>query len=241
MLIIGPGFGHNTERKLGPLKDNDIYDVTFLALRLDKNFVTRFPYVRFIEVKCTRFKRLSFFFELAQLIWYACISIPVDILLVLGLSGYLTAPVFKLSRKKTIKVFELWSVHILDNKIGSFLLRRANESVIKNADYISQNWWGIKEMFVSKYPEYTDKFLMYQLYFDDIFFSTQKHEPESDFVKDFLNRIPKNQVVCFWPRSFIPSTNHKLLLDALGLILVDKPHLLENFKLYLWGGECRKP
>ena len=29
MLIIGPGFGHNTERKLGPLKDNDIYDVTF--------------------------------------------------------------------------------------------------------------------------------------------------------------------------------------------------------------------
>jgi glycosyltransferase involved in cell wall biosynthesis len=80
---------------------------------------------------------------------------------------------------------------------------------------------------------------MYQLSYPDIFFSDEKHKPQSEFAKKFLESIPKDQIVCFWPRSFVPSNNHKLLIESIRLIKQDKPEILNNFKLYLWGGNSK--
>ena len=67
----------------------------FLAFKLDKTFVKRFPYVNFVEVKDGGLGKFSYFFQLAQLIWHVRFHGPIDVLLVLGTSSYLTAPVFK--------------------------------------------------------------------------------------------------------------------------------------------------
>lgn len=242
MLLFGPGYGHNTESKLNSLKDTSLFRVDFIAFRLDKSFVEKYPYINFIPSKF-ELRRKNPLKSIKSVIWLykqVRLSGEYDVSYSLGVEGFLGALFFLFTKKKTKKALELWSVIIVERaRRNRALYEKFDRYIIKRADYICQSWWGIKEMFVNAFPKYENKFLMYHLTCPDIFFSEEKHLPQSEFVKDFLNRIPQNQVVCFWPRSFVPSNNHKLLIDALGLIKEQSPELLENFKLYLWGGNER--
>lgn len=238
MLIIGPGFGHNVDSVLSRLKDSTEFDVSYWANTINGSFLGKYPFINFIYPSIILDKKHPFqvlltFLTAIKIIWRK----DFDVIYSLGQGSYLTAFVFFISRNKTKKALEIWSNHIIWNASRNKTIKdKCDKYVIDKADYICQYWWGVREQFVNTFPQYENKFLMYPKSYADIFFSDEKHSPSSDFVKDFLNKIPNNYKVCFWPRSFIPSNNHKLLLDALGLIKKERPQLLENFKLYLWGG-----
>lgn len=248
MLLFGPGFGHNVEAKLRSLNVKPLFDVVFFAYRLDDSFREKYSYIEYVPIDYTS----SIFILDLRHPWQLFKSIfrlykevksygKFDVVYSLGMEGLIGCLMFLFANKEAKKATEIWSTHlIVSAKRNSSFWDKLNRFVIRRSDLICQFWWGVRELFVQNFPEYENRFLMYQLSYPDIFFSEEKHSPESDFVKDFLNRIPKNQIVCFWPRSFIPSNNHKLLLDSLGIIKKECPDLIDNFKLYLWGGNVEK-
>ena len=239
MLLVGPGHGHNVEGKLSSLIEQSLFEVTFLATHLDHSLVAKYPQIRFVEFdfafnKSNPLKILSTFWTLLK---YARFKEKYDVIYVLGLGSIIIATLFFFSKKQTKRALELWSNSLIDTaKHNKNLLGSSNRYILKKVDYVCQYWWGIREKFITLFPQYEHKFLMYQLSYSDVYFSDEKHQPESEFVKQFLSRIPDNQIVCFWPRSFNASNNHPVLLDAIGLIRREDPGLLVNFKLYLWVG-----
>ena len=241
--MFGPGHGHNVESKLKSLKDTSLFEVVFVAYKFDESFRQKYPYIKYIPSKFIISKR--HLFQSLKSLWHLYKQVRhtghYDVVYSLGMGGAAGALFFFLSRKETKRALEIWSNHILDNASNpcSFI-QKLEKYMIKHADFICQYWWGIRERFIELFPEYESKFLMYNLTYPDIYFSNDRHKPESDFVRAFLEKIPDNQIVCFWPRSFIPSNNHPLLLDSLGIINKKNPMLLDNFKLYLWGGNVQK-
>lgn len=239
MLLVGPGFGHNTKNVLDSFKGCDLWDVTFLATKLDSEFVTEFQNIKFISYDCRLYPKRPFFTlkNMLKLAVYARFKEKYDVIYNLGMCGIMHAPLYLFARKKTILAFEIWSNTVLDSACShKSFSEKIDAYILKKTDLVCQYWWGIKEKFVNLFPQYEDKWLMYQLSYPDIYFSDEKHQPESEFVKNFLARIPKDQIVCFWPRSIIPSTNHGLTIEALGKIKAEAPELLSKFKLYLWAG-----
>ena len=247
LLIIGPGFGGNTLGLFNSLQNNSCFDVTFLGTRLDPTFVERFPEVEMIPFsvridKNHPFRTLRNFLKLVKFLLFRR---HVDVLYVLGLGGIMIAPLFFLAKRKTLKVFEIWSNSILDTAKNKDLFGRADYYILKKADYISQYWWSIKEQLDISFPEFSNKFLLFPLRHSNNRFTRVSHRPESVFVRELMSRIPDEQIVCFWPRSIIPSNNHVLCLEALSLIKRRNPYLMDGFKLYIWGGnidnaDCRQ-
>lgn len=243
MLLFGPGFGHNVEGKLRSLTNTSLFDVVFIAYKFDESFREKYPSIKYVPSKHVFSLRhplnsIRSFLWLYK--WTRC-SGNYDVVYSLGMGGAIGALLFYLAKKDTKKAFEIWNVKILKKaKRNKSLSERFDRFVIDRADLICQYWWGIRELFFDYFPEHKHKFLMYQLSYPDIYFSKEKHLPESPFVIDFLNRIPKDQIVCFWPRSFIPSNNHIALLEALNIIKNENLGLINNFKLYLWGGNVQR-
>ena len=243
MLLFGPGYGHNVESRLNSLKDGSLFDVTFIAYQLDEAFRDKYPYIKYVPSQFV-IKKSHPWCTLKSLWWlYKQVrrSGHYDVIYSLGMTDVMGVLIFLLAKKGTKKAFEIWSIHVLESaKRGKTIFNRIDRYMLKNADLVCQLWWSIRELFVKYFPEYEQKFLMYQLAYPDIYFTGERHEPESDFVKIFLSKIPREQIVCFWPRSFIPSNNHPLLLESLGIIKKNNPKLLDNFKLYLWGGNVEQ-
>lgn len=243
MLLFGPGFGHNVEEKLRSLNDTTLFEVDFFANKFDESFKIKYPSFNYISYRFS-IKINHPIHSIASVLWlYKQIrhSGYYDVVYSLGTGGIMCALIFFFAHRNVKRAFEIWNIRVLDNaKRNKRLSEKIDRYVINRADLICQYWWGIKEYFVNLFPEHENKFLMYQLSYPDIFFSGEKHYPESDFVKEFLAKIPSNQIVCFWPRSFIPSNNHSLLLESLGDLKRRNPNLLENFKLYLWGGNVQR-
>ena len=240
--MLGPGFGHNIEPKLRGLSQCKDFEISFWADSLNATFKEKYTYIHYIEPqillrKKRPFRSLITLIKALLILWKG----DYDVIYSVGMGGFLTAFIYFFSKKKTIKVFEIFSNHFIWNaRRNKTIKERLDNYIIRKADYFCQYWWGIREDFVNSFPKYENKFLMYDLAYPNIFFSNEKHCPTSNYVKEFLNKIPNNQIVCFWPRSFIPSNNHKLLLDSLGLIKDERPELLVNFKLYLWGGNVER-
>lgn len=240
--MFGPGFGHNVEWKLQSLKDTSLFNVVFFAFNFDESFRSKYPNVEYIPSE--------FYFNVKHP-WRSTKSIcrlyrqikgagKFDVIYSLGVGGLLAYLFFLFTNRESKKVIELWSIYLLNSaKQKHSLLDKINRSVIERSDFICQTWWGIREIFINMFPEYENKFLMFQICLPEFYFSGAKHCPESKFVKDFLSGIPDEQIMCFWPRSFVPSNNHPLLLEALGQIKSCTPDLLSNFKLYLWGGNVQ--
>lgn len=242
MLLFGPGFGHNVEAKLCSLNDTSLFEVVFIAEKLDESFREKYPYINFVPSKfeVRKDRPLNTIKSIIWLYKQVCFTGHYDIIYSLGCQGLFGALPFLFASKKTKKALEIWSIKIIENaKNNRSFLQRVDRYIIDKVDLVCQYWWGIRELFINAFPVYEKKFLMYHLTYPDIFFSDEKHEPQSDFVKDFLKRVPDNQIICFWPRSFVPSNNHKLLIESLGLLKQSKPEILKNFKLYLWGGNIR--
>ncbi len=239
MLMFGPGYGHNVEAKLRTLNETTLFDVVFIAYQFDEVFRTKYPNITYIPSlfiidKKQPWKTLKSFWWLYKQV--RCTG-HYDVVYSLGMSWIMGALIFFFAKKETRRAYEMWSIHIIESaKERKGLAGRLDAYMLKRADYVCQYWWGIRERFVKTFPEYEQKFVMYPLSYPDIFFSGEKHIAESEFVKSFLAKIPHNQIVCFWPRSFIPSNNHPLLLESLGIIKRRNAKLLDNFKLYLWGG-----
>lgn len=241
MLVIGPGYGHNAEGKSTSLNDNDCFYVTFAAFSLDSKFVQKFNRINYVKINELevggRLKLILNVFWITYQLIRLCRKVSFDVIYVLGLNGYIVVPLFKWIRGRSIIAYELWSNAVLDSiEKGNGLTRYVNSLIFKHVDYVCQYWWGIREKFISIFPQYESKYIMYQLSYPDIYFAHNECIPECDFVKGFLKSIPENQKVCFWPRSFNASNNHVLFLQALDIINKNTPTLLENFKLYLWGG-----
>ena len=242
MLLFGPGYGHNVEAKLKVLNDSLLFDVTFMGYQLNDHFIERYPNIDYVPLQfelsakhpCRSIKNLWWLYK--QVRWTG----HYDVVYSLGMSEIMCALIFFVARKDVKRVIEIWSNRIIEKAKEKGIWFNADSYVLKRTDYVCQYWWGIRERFVKTFPQYEHKFLMYQLSYPDIFFSEVKHAPESDFVKNFLEKIPQNQIVCFWPRSFITSNNHPLLLNSLGIIKNRHPELLSNFKLYLWVGNIER-
>lgn len=241
MLLVGPGHGHNVEGKLSSLDGNPFFDVYFVGIGLDKTFVNKYKRICYtcvprVHIGSYGLQLLNILILVIKTCWLMA-SRKIDIVYFLGLNGYQAAPILFFKPRRIKAAYEIWSNAILDyaeSKKG--LLSHFSRYVFKKLDYICQYWWNVRERFVSIFPEYESKFLMYQLSYADVYFSNEKHTPESSFVKQFLSKIPDDEIVCFWPRSFNSSNNHVMVLDALGLIRQCNPELLNNFKLYLWVG-----
>lgn len=242
MLLFGPGYGHNVEAKLQSFEGTSLFDITFIAYQFDETFRQKYPYINYVPCQFD-VKKKHPWHSLKSLWWLykqvRC-SGHYDVVYSLGMSHIMGALIFWMAKRKTKRAFEIWSIHVLDQaKRNSGFGEKLDAYVIKRADLICQYWWGIREKFVNLFPQYESKFLMYQLSYPEIFFTGERHEPESDFVKTFLTKIPQEQIVCFWPRSFIHSNNHPLFLESLGIVKRRHPELLSNFMLYLWGGNVQ--
>lgn len=242
MLLFGHGYGRNVEGKLKVLNNVNFFDVTFIAYKLDNSFRDKYPFIHYVPIRhlinikhpLNSVKCFIFIYKMIR-----C-SGHIDVVYSLGVGGAVTALLFFLATEKTKKAIEIWSIHILEKaKRNHNISERFDRFVIDHADFICQYWWGIREAFMQLFPQYENKFLMYQLSYPDIYFEGNNHSPKSEFVKSFLAKIPDSQIVCFWPRSFIPSNNHVCLLEAIGIINKRQPDLLSNFKLYLWGGNAQ--
>lgn len=248
MLLFGPGYGHNAEAKLRGYNNQSLFDVVFFAYRFDESFRVKYPNIEYVPIGYASYlvcidKRHPL--QLLGAIWRLYKEVKscgrFDMVYSLGVEGLLGYLMFSFTNKEAKKVTEIWSAHIISSaKRNRSLWDKLNKRVIDRSDIICQFWWGIREHFVNSFPEYEHKFLMFQLSYPDIYFSGEKHHPESDFVKAFMARIPDKQIVCFWPRSFIASNNHKLLLNSLGIVKKERPDLMDNFKLYLWGGNVKR-
>lgn len=243
MIVVGPGFGHNAEGKMKSLNGNDKFDVTFLGSQLDSSLASKYPNIRFIPyIYAIRpAKPISTIYNIIKSIKVVREHGGYDVLYNLGAGRLQTALLYAFTPKKTTKVIEIWSNTILDSakeKKGIYK-GLSDHYVISHSDYVTQYWWGIKEKFDRLFPEYSDKFLMYQLSYPNIYFSNEEHKPESDFTISFLSSIPDNQVMCFWPRSIIPANNHDLAIEALSVVKQKAPQLLTNFKLYVWDGNIK--
>lgn len=243
MLVVGPGFGHNAEAKMKGLNENDKFDVTFLGSQLDYSLACKYPNIRFIPyiyaIRPT--KPIGTIYNIIKSIKVVREHGGYDVLYNLGAGRLQTALLYAFTPKKTTKVIEIWSNTILDSakeKKGIYK-GLSDHYVISHSDYVTQFWWGIKEKFETIFPEYSDKFLMYQISYNDIFFSNEQHKSESDFTISFLNSIPDDQIMCFWPRSVIPANNHDLAIDSLNIVKQKEPQLLTNFKLYIWDGNIK--
>lgn len=248
MLLVGPGFGHNTEGVLNSFQECELWDVTFLATTIDPAFVNKYTNIRFVPYDCRIYTKHPFrtLKNMLKLAIYARFKEKYDVIYNLGLCGIMHAPLYLFAIKKSILAFEIWSNSVLDSAYShKSFSEKIDAFILKKTDLVCQYWWGIKEKFVNLFPQYENKWLMYPLGYSDIYFSDEKHHPESEYVKNFLAKIPDDQIVCFWPRSIIPSTNHGLTIEALGKIKAENPDLLSKFKLYIWAGnldhtDCRK-
>lgn len=244
MLLFGPGYGHNTEGVLNNcFSDYSLFEVVFLGFQYDESLKQKFPYIKHVPSKFEISKKHPWR-SLKSIFWlYKQVRCTghYDIIYSLGTGGLMGALIFWFARKNTKKAFEIWSMHIIDRaKSAKNIFAKMDRYVLKKSDFVCQYWWGARERFLNAFPEYEHKFLLYQHFNSDIYFENVKHIPESTFVRNFLAKIPQNQIMCFWPRSFIPSNNHPLLIDSLGIIKKRNPQILENFKLYLWGGNVER-
>ena len=241
ILVVGPGKGHNVESKLNSLNNNTFFNVYFVGIGLDKSFIGKYQNISYTNVTRTHiagygFPLLNILILVLKTLWIL-FSKKIDLVYFLGLNGYQAAPILFFKPRRILSAYEIWSSSILDYAArNKGPLSLCSRYVFRKLDYVCQYWWNVRERFVFIFPQYESKFLMYQLSYEDTFFSDEKHVAQSDFVKRFLAGIPDDEIVCFWPRSFNSSNNHVLVLDALGVIKQETPELLEPFKMYLWVG-----
>lgn len=241
LLVVGPGYGHNVEGKLSSLNDNAFFNVFFAGIGLDKAFVEKYQGINYSRIHSIRIANHGFpvlnVMILAIKTWWLMVKNKIDVIYILGLNGYQTAPILFLKPYRIVSAYEIWSSSILDYvERRKGLLCSFSHYVFRRIDYVCQYWWSIRERFVVLFPHYASKFLMYQLSYADTYFSDERHIAQSDFVKQFLACIPDDEIVCFWPRSFNSSNNHVMVLDALGVIRQRTPELLEHLKMYFWVG-----
>ena len=197
MLLFGPGYGHNVEAKLRRLNKTTLFDVTFLAYNFDEKFRSKYPNIRYVLSHFELNKRHPW--RAFKNIWWLFMQVRCsghyDVVYSLGMGDVMCALIFWMAKENVKKAIEIWSIHIIKSaKQQKGFSGKFDAYVLKKADLVFQYWWGIRERFVNAFPEYEQKFVTYNLSYPDIYFSGEKHTPESNFVKDFLAKIPKEQI-----------------------------------------------
>lgn len=242
MLLAGPGYGHNVVGKLRSLNSSPLFDVTFLSINTDEANIKEYTNIHFLPWQLT-IDKWHPIRTMKSLIWLwkqVRSSGHFDVIYLLGLANIPAALLFLFCHKDVVKVLHIWTdVFIASAEQKKGLLGKLDYYVIAQANIVCQSWWGMRERFVKAFPQYENKFMLFPLQYTDQYFNRENLIPQSDFVKSFLASIPKDQVVCFWPKSFLPSTNHIAMLKAIALVRDNNADLLSNFKLYLWGGNVQ--
>lgn len=235
ILIIAPGYGHNINSTLDRLNGWSDYEVDFLAVLLDESFRNKYSNINLISFDVAISKPLKAVKNWFILFRYLFFNGRYDIFIAKGVQGEMVLFATIFGRAKT-KIQQFWNNPQLELSTIHSFRGKVCYNIIRFADYIFLNGWEIKEHFEQLYPQYKNKAVQIGMSISDELFATGKRVPTTSFVKEFLESIPDDEIVCFWPRSIIRANRQDMLVQAISIIKANNPELLSKFKLYLWCG-----
>mgnify|MGYP000595592106 CR=1 FL=1 len=221
ILMIGPAYGHNIETFLNFFNSNSNYELTLVYEEHDE-FSSVYQNVKFVPLTFNLKSIISFINIIRKpyhLIWHHGGT---------NLGSLLLINVFHL--KKTIVTINIWGPVILQravkNNFKGFLFRY----FFKRADIIQCNWYGTKKQLDCFHDESKSVVMPWGL---EKSFFLESNSTITKFTEDFIAQIPKNKTVFFYPKSIIPQTCHKEIVEA-ALTLVEKE--VDDFIIYFWLG-----
>ncbi len=219
--MIGPAHGHNIKPFLDFFNINQNYELTF-AYNSEDEYSSNYKNIKFVPFSFNPFSIIRFINVIRKpnhLIWHH--------------GGYSIGILFLINLfhpRKTAVNINIWGPVLLQwavkKNIKGFLYRK----FLKKADIIQCNWYGTKKQI----DEFNDesKSIVLPGGIEKSFF-VNSNEPISEFAQDFINQIPKKKTIFFYPKSIIPQTCHKEIVEGANE-LVKKG--VKNFIIYFWLG-----
>jgi len=230
MLLIGPGRGHNILPIIEELNHQELFKVDFFCHNLEFSQVF-YSNINFIPYSS------NFIFELKKHLKLLFFGKKYDILFIQGgMHHILLTLIYILLIKSKKKIFCCWSNQIIDIATTKSRAQIIAKLIFKKSDFVFLNWHSIKERFENNFPQWRHKAVLSLGGLHDSFFLPVTNITESNFVKKFLEEIPDQNIISFWPRSIIRANRHDLVIEAIAILKKMFPEILENFTLYLWGG-----
>ncbi|GEM_PF-1371306 len=119
----------------------------------------------------------------------------------------------RLNRKRN--EFQKQVINYFNGVIGT-------ESIFSNFNYL--------------HSEYKGKQIIHHWGFSYDFFQCSDEKNITDFTRNFLSTISKNDIFIFYPRSIIPLQRYDLIIEAINDIKSEKLEIIEKVKLVIWNG-----
>lgn len=227
MLLIGPGRGHNIIPYLKAYDSQLQFKVDFLAQGLIFK-ASEYPNINMINIKSFK----NDFFKWCKYIFFK----KYDIIYVHGTNDIQIAFFFLISRAK-IKIFHAWGNSLIDAALSHQCFKKnIAQIILKFSTYLLWGWHGTKERADKEFPWLKNKSLLLIENCPNFFLSSKQDSIVTPFTRKFLDSIQKERVVSIWPRTIAPCTGQLLVAQSILCIKKQRPELLENYTLYLWGG-----
>jgi len=125
---------------------------------------------------------------------------------------------------------------------NNFLLERLNRrsnafqrKVINSFDGVIGTE-SVFSNFDNFHSEYKGKQIIHHWGFSNDFLQRPDEKNITDFTRNFLSTISKNDIFIFYPRSIIPLQRYDLIIEAIKDIKAENLKIIENVKLVIWNG-----
>lgn len=133
-------------------------------------------------------------------------------------------------KKKTTFIFNIWNEWLIrkaqTNSLKGTLFRWA----IKSADVVHCNWHGTAEILKSIGWAKRIKVFYWGLHKSHFI---QHQEIERQETKDFIDSLPADKKLFFFPKSISPNSRHDLVIEAAAILRAKN---YASFRIYFWEG-----
>jgi len=219
--MIGPAHGHNIKSFFDFFNINQNYELTF-AYDGEDEYSSLYENIKFVKFSPNPALLLQFIKLIREphnLIWYH--------------GGYSIGVLFLenlFHLKKTIVTINIWGPVMLQWAVQKNSKGFLYRYFLNKADIVQCGWYGTKRQMDKFNPE--SKSVVLPSGIEKSFF-LESGDSISTFTKDFINQIPTDKTVFFYPKSIIPQTCHKEIVEA-AKELLEKG--VKNFLIYFWLG-----
>jgi len=228
VLIYGPGRGQNISIILEQFNN---------CLNIKSTIITQKYFLqqdRFANIKVVEFFNSNKILKRIIQVWKLFTLKRRDILYIQGGTSPLEVFLLVVFGKYRKLVFNVWGEAVV-NKLSSHNLAACIYKFIFNkSDIIQCNWNRTYNILIAQNPRLSQKAIILPWGLSGKFLNAKPIQTE--FVKDFLNKIPAGKIVMLNMRSISEYNEIEKLLHSISILKDRKEEFFENLLLVFWPG-----
>jgi hypothetical protein len=222
VVMFGPCYGHNIEPFIEFFHKRKDHKLSFVFTGDDFFFKNKkYPLINFLRLNFNPpfvFKTILAIKDSPDLIWFHANNVYVLLFFLF------------FRNKKDLFVINIWSEKIPRLILSNSIKGRLWKYALSKGDYIQCNWYGTEELLKKSMED--SNIVVHPWGLHEDYFKTE-YNNIGDIALNFVEKLPKDKVKFYYPKSITFSSDHDAIIDAVA-DLVKKS--TTNFVVYFWMG-----